>query len=157
MLDGSSGADGAIDGALDAALAPCPPLLCGAAATAMSCNGRCFTHCSEIVFETEAVSRCNAWGGTVAAVHSQADNDCVALVAPTQSWIGYTQSGGALLAANWTWLDGQVSAYTNWDVNEPQDADGIENGQEQCALINPGGTWVDTGCNITPAEIACSR
>src|ERR1043165_2777388 len=138
MQDGSSAglSDGAIDASSDAA--PCPPLLCGAAVTSMNCNGRCLTHCSEQVFESEAQSRCNAWGGTIATIHSQADNDCAALVAPTQSWIGYTQSGGTVLAANWSWLDGQVSAYVNWGPGEPQDADSIENGQEQCAFINPG-------------------
>jgi hypothetical protein len=152
------GPSGTMDGTADVPVAACAAQPCAGTGTAMMCNGRCVTHCTDMVLQDEAANRCSVWGGTLSPVHDQADNDCVHLVSASGSWIGYMQAmGSTTLVDNWSWLDGVSSAYTNWGVGEPMDAEGIENGQEQCAMMFPDGTWVDTGCTVTPAEVNCSR
>lgn len=68
-------------------------------------------------------------------------------------WIGLQQQPGAQNTVDgWmTWQDGSSVGYTNWFSNEPNDEDGIENGEEDFAHMyndfdaapNSAGTWND--------------
>ncbi|MDB4959805.1 MAG: macrophage mannose receptor 1 [Myxococcales bacterium] len=108
--------------------------------TSLVCGGRCFAACEDSVGYSNALARCNQWGGTLASISSAADQPCVdqlLATVPADLWIGYVQTTPALAVdLGWSWLDGTPStAYTNWSVSQPDDADGVEDGDEQCGEI----------------------
>lgn len=88
---------------------------------------------------------CEGRGGMLAKVESAAENAIVAgLANGNRAWIGGTD-----LAAEGTfvWADGTpfLATYTNWRDTEPNNGNG--NFQEDCALIEPAGTWDDRPCD----------
>ena len=53
-------------------------------------------------------------------------------------WIGYTDEHSQ---KNYRWNDGSTSAYTNWEVLEPNHLPG-----EDCAVMKLNGKWNDLSC-----------
>ncbi|HEX3765313.1 MAG TPA: C-type lectin domain-containing protein [Kofleriaceae bacterium] len=69
-------------------------------------------------------------------------------IATATFWIGAIQGAGAATPGDrWTWNGTTQMPYLDWATGKPDDADGVENGMEQCGAIRPGGTWDDDGCN----------
>jgi hypothetical protein len=118
------------------------------------CNGGCWVACqSNTAFtgEAQVAKLCTDWGGRLAPLRDANDQACVAqVVFPSQaSWIGFTQADGqSTLTAGWSWdSDGIAPMYTHWDSGQPNDQNGSENGQEQCAYMTTSGGWQDTTCS----------
>lgn len=156
--------DGAVadvgDASHDAPDLACSPITCAGGVTTKTCNGRCLSYCDEVVSHDIAENRCIAWSGHLMAIHDGIDNACAMSMIPSQyAWIGYGQLiGSAQPDVNWLWLDGNQTPYTSWAVlsNEPQDFDGTENDQEDCAVSPMDGKWIDIGCASTH-QILCAR
>lgn len=146
--------DGAIDASPDAQGCTTAGLTCtNGTAIAVMCNGACWVKCTQatsLANQAVASNACTAWGGKLAPLRSQADNDCVAVTLfPSQSsWIGFEQDSSATTkSGGWSWNgDGVTPTYTNWSSGQPNDLDGTEDGQEQCAYMPTTGTWQDTSC-----------
>ena len=154
--------DAAIDASVDAAPDAAPDLgscnttaltCLGGTPVAVTCNGGCWVKCQQgvpVANQATASAQCAAWGGKLAPIRVQADNDCVAttLFLGQASWIGFEQNATATTkTAGWTWNnDGIAEAYTNWSGGQPNDNDGTENGEEQCAYMPTVGTWQDIPC-----------
>ena len=120
------------------------------------CNGACWVKCTQygvaVPSQGAAALSCANWGGKLAPIRDQGDQDCVSqMLFPGQShWIGFEQSGAAaLLTEGWTWnSDGIVPTFTHWGAGQPNDANGNENDHaEQCATMNTAGDWHDTPCD----------
>lgn len=162
--------DAAIDAAPDAApdLGSCNTtgFTCiGGTPVAVTCNGACWLKCQQstpVASEAAASAACLAWGGKLAPIREQADNDCVAVTLfPAQaSWIGYEQAATATMkTTEWSWNgDGVATNYVNWSVGQPNDLDGAEDGQEQCAFMPTNGTWQDVACSDAGLfRLSCRR
>jgi hypothetical protein len=154
--------DAAPDAPPDAVTCPTLAVACPAGITTMViCNNACWASCTAQGDEPTASAACTAWGGRLAPLQTQADQDCVHLtVFPgAASWIGFEQSAGATtLTGGWTWnSDGITPSFTNWSGGQPNDgADGVENGEEQCAYMsNPSGAWQDTACSTLLFNFSC--
>jgi len=130
---------------------------------AVSCNGGCWTRCQSLnqITQAQASAVCAGWGGKLAPIRDASDEGCVALVLfPGQSsWSGLEQQNTATqLAQGWTWNgDGVAISYTHWDLGQPDDANGSENGAEQCSMLNSFGFWHDVPCGNTLYRFTCRR
>jgi hypothetical protein len=166
--------DAPTDGALDAAVDAAPDLgscnttgftCVGGTPVAVTCNGACWLKCQQstpVANEPAAAAACAAWGGKLAPIRDLADNNCVAVTLfPAQaSWIGFEQASTATVKTDeWSWnSDGVAPTFTNWSVGQPNDLDGTEDGQEQCAFMPTNGTWQDVECAHTALyRLSCRR
>lgn len=146
--------DARADAMVDAMPVPCVPtgLTCSTTPTVYMCGNHCWVKCTDAVLRTTAETRCTGWTGALAEIDDATDNDCIAMKISTAAfWFGAIQGDGAATPADkWTW-NGNAGAplkYVNWSTGKPDDAgDGVENGDEQCGTIRPGGTWDDDTCN----------
>jgi hypothetical protein len=128
-----------------------------------SCNGACWVSCQSndaIADEATAAMKCANWGGELAPLRDVNDQACVhqGLFDQQASWIGFVQDPLATMkAAGWSWnSDGQTPGFTQWAGGQPNDADGTESGQEQCAVMSTGGDWQDVPCTgQTYARFSC--
>ena len=94
-----------------------------------------------------------AIGGHLATVHSEAENTFVRTLLPatTYYWIGGTQPVDSCEpSCAWGWVSGEPWNYTNWDVNEPNDYQGISEDQ---VMVVTSGKWWDAGLNWSSAAI----
>ncbi|MFT5290485.1 MAG: hypothetical protein ACI8QC_001670 [Planctomycetota bacterium] len=85
-----------------------------------------------------AEAQAESWGGHLAAVRSQAENDWLqSTFASTDSlWIGYTDQA---TEATFEWISGEPAGYENWAQGEPDDGAGAD-----WALLQAGtGLWTD--------------
>ncbi len=124
------------------------------------CNGDCWVSCPATGDEPTAAAACQAWGGRLAPLQTQQDQDCVHLtVLPGKaSWIGFEQANNAsAVNTDWSWnSDGIAPTFLNWNGGQPNDGDGVEDGTEQCAYMsNPSGTWQDQPCSTSFANFSC--
>ncbi|MDX2089646.1 MAG: C-type lectin domain-containing protein [Kofleriaceae bacterium] len=166
--DGSGGegtplSDGAVDAPIDAAIdAPIDARACPAAppnCDLFTCPGssHCYYVCGKGDTEPWADGRDACADdnlGCLATIDDAAENNCITQattpVFPNIVWMGYVQSSsGAEPAGGWAWQCGS-SSYTNWGGSEPNNS----GGNEDCAALNTGGTWIDGGCN-TSARWVC--
>jgi hypothetical protein len=136
--------------------------------SAVTCNGACWVKCTydatsgTPVTEPQASALCSAWGGKLAPIRDANDQACVGttLFSSQASWIGFEQSVNASsLTGGWSWnSDGVTPTYTHWDTNgQPDDNNGSENGQEQCAFMPTTGVWHDTDCFGTLYRFSCRK
>lgn len=141
----------------DAALA-CGDIPCAGTPSRSVCNGHCFATCDLESNRGDAEATCTQWGGTLATVHSDADEACVSAFVDGDVWIGLQQLPGALTPReNWVWIDGSAYDYDWWkDTVEPNDGDDIENGEEDCGMNYAHGGWNDTSCTRTLRPL-CAR
>ena len=70
---------------------------------------------------TDAESR----GGRLAVLNTEEKNNKVPTQTQSSLWIGATDTG---VEGTWSWIDGTLlnDGYTNWNINEPNDAGGIQ-------------------------------
>ena len=159
---------GMTDAMVDAMMVDCVPdnLTCGSGTPQVfTCGTQCWVKCTDTVSRATAETRCTGWNGALGEIDDATENSCVAGKIQTATfWIGAIQGSGAAMPADkWTW-NGDATRpldsnhYTSWMPGKPDDADRVENGQEQCATIRPGGTWDDDGCNpAQPLGFFCRR
>jgi len=151
-------ADAMADAAVPPVDAP-PPLPCttaglscgGGTAVAFACGTQCWVKCTASVSRDTARTACAGWTGTLGEIDDATEETCVTQhITVSTFWIGAIQDAGAATPGDlWTW-NGTTPftpmTYTSWATGKPDDADGVENGMEQCATIRPGGTWDDNSC-----------
>jgi hypothetical protein len=153
---------GMLDAMADAPPVPCLPVgvACVGAVNAFPCDNLCFVTCDENVTQAVAVSRCNNSGGAkLAALDTATVDACVTSHLSEFSWTGYVQFPAQPFPDTaWYWLRGSSASpvYTHWKTNEPNDADGTETGQEDCAYVDNAGGWNDTPCTDSLAFV-CER
>lgn len=164
-LDAAPDPDAAVDAAVDTAVPDAMPLPCttagltcqGGTLTAFTCGGHCWVRCTANAPRDTARAACAAWQGALGQIDDATEQSCVAarVIAPT--WLGLIQGPAAATpATGWTWNGATDPAYTHWLPGKPDDADGIETGNEQCAAIRTDGTWDDDNCT-SPADFLCER
>jgi hypothetical protein len=143
-----------IDAAPDAA-APdariCPAAPAGCEAFTCAGSTSCYYRCAARSWE-DARDRCAGDAiGCLVTIDNAAEDQCVfantAPAFPDLVWVGYRQSGGGGVAANWGWECG-TSPYVapNWGQFEPNDSDNAEDGDEDCASIGQNNAWIDIDC-----------
>jgi FG-GAP repeat/Lectin C-type domain len=87
---------------------------------------------------TDAEAQAQSWGGHLATIRSQAENDWLRdnFATTNMIWIGYTDQ---VVEGTFEWSSGEPVVYENWTVGEPDDAFGAD-----WAVLRPGnGTWFD--------------
>ncbi|HEX8107827.1 MAG TPA: C-type lectin domain-containing protein, partial [Kofleriaceae bacterium] len=145
-----------IDAMVDAMPVPCDAdgLTCGGTPTVFLCGTQCWVKCTDLVSRATAETRCTGWTGALGEIDDATENGCVTMKISTATfWFGAIQGAGAMTPGDkWTWNGDATklfnsTRYINWGTNKPDDADGNEDGAEQCGTIRPGGTWDDEGCN----------
>jgi FG-GAP repeat/Uncharacterised ACR (DUF711)/Lectin C-type domain len=100
-------------------------------------NGNWYTEVDPLSWSS-AEAAAQAWGGHLATIRSQAENDWVRDNYATTSavWIGYTDQE---LEGSFEWISGEAGVFENWTVGEPDDLLGAD-----WAALRPGaGTWSD--------------
>ena len=67
-------------------------------------------------------------------------------------------TGQSTPAVGWSWLDNNQTPYLDWYAtsNEPNDTDGVENDDEQCAFMAVDGTWRDIQCTNS-YHVMCTK
>jgi cysteine-rich repeat protein len=80
----------------------------------------CYWHGPALTWP-ESVAECEAWGGFLATVTSQAELDFVRAHVAEQSWLGGNEiaTEGA-----WVWDNGETWSFEAWNAGEPNDANG---------------------------------
>jgi hypothetical protein len=132
------------------------------------CGTTTFTHCEGEPTHAGAVATCSARGERLALIDDAAENDCLREYmdtggGPDRMWIGLVQAPTATTpTAGWVWSNG--STYFNWnpDVPEPDDNGGVENGEENCVVLNDARItmtsygWFDVRCTA-PHPAICEK
>jgi hypothetical protein len=135
---------------IDAMPPPCSitGLSCpGGTATMFPCGGHCWVRCTGNVTRTAARTACTNWGGALGEINDPAEQTCVAAKLASATWLGLIQPDNSMSPGmGWTWNGVDRIDYTNWLTGKPDDADGVENGAEQCASMEVGGGWDDQNC-----------
>jgi hypothetical protein len=132
-------------------------LSCGGTAATFTCGGHCWVLCTGHAAYTAAQSACTGWMGALGEIDDATEQSCVASHVNNNAWLGLQQTAGATSpGAGWTWNGTTALAYTHWQSGVPNDQDGNENGDEQCAKIQTDGTWDDVACSSS-IEFFCER
>jgi hypothetical protein len=129
------------------------------------CNGACWVKCTQAVpvpSQYAASGACDGWGGKLAPIRDANDEACVSqMLFPSQaSWTGFEQALTATTpAGDWSWNgDGVTPTFLSWDSGQPNDFNGVENLQEQCAYMTTAGLWQDTDCFSSASyRFSCRR
>lgn len=150
-LDGANRVDDAspdgpavrMDAAIDAA--PCT----GGDARAAAPDGSCLMLVVAPQTFADGKATCDGLGGHLAILLTSAVDDAAeALAGDLDTFIGLTDE---VSEGSFVWVDGTPLGFTNWELGEPNDADGRH--PEDCAII--AGTraekgWDDRPCAPSP-------
>ena len=95
---------------------------------------------------------CNNYGYDLVSINDELENSFVTdgintYDAGTDWWIGYTDQASE---GTFVWEDGTTGGYENWEPGQPNDFLG-----QDCAEIDPDGTWNDTSCLFTFQAFVC--
>lgn len=103
---------------------------------------------------SQANAAAQAAGGYLATLTSKAENDFVygaVAVADQPLWLGATQAAGVSdVADGWSWVTGEVWAFTNWAPDEPNNPIGTETALS-FAGFSPG-NWNNAPAGFTDYE-----
>jgi hypothetical protein len=100
---------------------------------------------------------CTGWLGALGQIDDAAEQACVDAHVAGAAWIGLLQpETAATPEAGWTWNAVNPLAYTHWQPGVPDDDDGVESRQEQCAKLQSDGLWDDVTCGSQVAFL-CER
>lgn len=98
-----------------------------------------------------AEQQAQAVGGHLLTINNATENAAVLAAAQSAGlsggvWIGYTD---AAVEGTWTWVDGTVSAYTNWNGSEPSNSGGFPcyTDEDGGLMQLSNGTWNDLALN----------
>ena len=108
----------------------------------------CYKYISEAVTWSQARARCRAEQGDLASVHNRAENEFIrGLSRGERLWLGGRRS-----SRDFTWSDGSVWDFDNWDGGEPnnyfQDEDCLE-------LYTQRAAWNDDHCSLFSSPFVC--
>lgn len=109
-------------------------------------TGHCYLYFAAPLPHADAQTACLALGGHLVTSISAVENAVFApLPGLLDAWAG---GSDAAVEGTWTWVTGEVFAYTNWRSGEPND--GGTNG-EDCMVIegDNGGLWDDRPCTAS--------
>lgn len=163
---GSDGAGGGVidaasgqpPDAVDPASCPAPPPQC----TVFTCAGStsCYYRCQSKRAFAGAQTQClqiregNSLA-CLATISNATEQQCIAQAVapglPDFVWAGYSQvSGAGTPSGSWSWSCGSsLYVHPSWaQGGEPNDLDGIENGQENCLGLAGLGAWIDVDCGV---------
>jgi hypothetical protein len=156
--------DAGIDGRIDASVCSAAGLVCpGSTPIMFQCGGDCWAGCTNgtPVTQPVAVAACKTWGGRLTPVYNATELSCVrAAIAPGSAmWLGLVQDPTATTpSAGWSWNgDGVGPPYLDWAPGQPNDGDGDEDGEEQCAYSSTQANWQDEPCASLFARFACRQ
>jgi hypothetical protein len=154
--------DASVDATPDAFECTTTGLTCGGTVSTFTCGGDCWVGCATGVDHATARARCIAWGGVLAEVDDMTEQDCLdtSFVPAGAMHLGIVQpTGEASPEDGWVWESTNTTpVYTHWNTGQPNDDDGNESDQEQCAyLANGSGTWHDTPCSFAASGFACRK
>jgi hypothetical protein len=116
--------------------------------TLVDCLGVCYLHCENPRTFTDSGISC-----VLAELEGEADNTCLRVALPgVEAWIGlqqYASPPPSNPEEGWRWvIGGSFLGYDPWSSDEPNDEDGDESGQEECALWRGGSSgWNDEACS----------
>ena len=126
--DGSSVDIGAISAAL-----------CGPFWLQSPVNNNWYISTDGVVTWADAEAQAQSWGGHLATVRSQAENDWLLANFASDGhlyWIGYHDS---VVEGQFEWASEETPGYENWRAGEPDDL----NGADWAAISPVTGTWLD--------------
>lgn len=131
--------------------------------------GHDYLFCSNTLPQLDARAQCQAAGMDLARVDSDAENTwilntCIAndMLRKPNSY-AYIGASDAVQEGTWQWMDGSVfwigdstgnsvdGLYSNWRSSNP-----IISTSSNCAMMRPGGTWSNLGCDATVFSICKS-
>ncbi|XP_063678733.1 uncharacterized protein LOC134814511 [Bolinopsis microptera] len=100
-----------------------------------------------------AASYCkDVYQGTLAVIKDQdQNNEILQQLRGDEMWIGYRRADDS--AADWTWQGGDLSLYTNWAPEEPEDFISVP---DRYAALGTDGKWYGRGAEETRGFI-CER
>jgi hypothetical protein len=101
----------------------------------------CFLWVAELETWDGARDACSAWGGRLAHIDAQSEDDRLAQYMSADSWIGAVARGDA---AAHTWEDGSALTFTNWANDQPDDFEGDEDCVEK---LQRNAQWNDQLCD----------
>ena len=115
----------------------------------LSIEGDCYVHIDQSVNWNKAESCCVAWGGHLASIHSDVENDLVNFIRNKDkfTWIGLSDSASD---GTYVWTDGTEFDYTNFAMNQPDSSNG-----ESCFHffdLARGEAWNDYNCMSSSSE-----
>ena len=165
-----SGANGCLNGACVPADPACPESWYGPEIFPGGENYFCYLFDGVRMREWHWASlECAKKGALLTSVHGTEEDQLIyglALAAGGQHdyWIGLKQGDAATgPASDWQWVDGSAADYENWQhdgTDQPDDSDGHEDGEEDCARVTPHSAlsdkWADARCN-KPLNFACKK
>ena len=101
-----------------------------------------FFHSNE--YFSTANKLCNRYNSELVSIKNKEENEFICQLIQNhtnddsfeEAWIGYK----AEKERQYYWIDNSKIAYSNWMINKP-----IKN-EQACAIIIPGGKWVDITC-----------
>ena len=99
----------------------------------------------------QAQAEAQSLGGNLVTINDQAEQDWLTTTFGTGNlWIGYTDQE---TEGVWKWINGETSAYTNWNQGEPNNL-----GNEDFGVFWSNGKWNDwNGGNSAPGIIEINK
>lgn len=115
-------------------------------------SGHCYRLFTGDGNQPDAEANCQSWGGApglghLASMGDQAENDFVAPLVASNTWIGADDFGGSF-----AWIDGTPFSFTNWQVGEPNHP-----GIEHCMFMDLEAKWHDHNCGDLRPAYLCER
>merc|ERR1711892_1264895 len=115
-------------------------------------GSKCFEIFTDSSKFSAAQTSCEGYGGDLAQIESQEDQDAVfGLAGGTSTWIGANDIDKH---KKWVWYNGgkiNKNTYRNWRKNRP-----TTKKNRDCARMNNNGKWDDTKCS-TSLQYACQK
>ncbi|OQV11956.1 C-type mannose receptor 2 [Hypsibius exemplaris] len=97
-----------------------------------------------------AKSTCTSFGGSLVSIRNEHDQKCIGKYiesATSNLWLGLFEASGNVNGnLTWTWLDGSVANYENWNPGEPNNMQVAGLYREACTEILPNGFWNNVPC-----------
>ncbi len=109
-----------------------------------------YLYCKEKIVWNDAKNFCENFGGYLATINNQAEDNFIKNNITTDISIGLNdkenEAGNDGLSSNWKWIENDSGpTYRNWDTREPND--GGPMGNEDCVLKKASGKWNDISCD----------
>ncbi len=125
---------------------------CAADSIQDSTSGHCYRLFVGAESQPTAEANCQAWGGApglghLASMGDQAENDLVAALVASNTWIGADDFGGSF-----AWIDGTPFSFVSWQVGEPNHP-----GTEHCMFMDAEAKWHDHDCGDLRPAYLCER